>query len=146
MKNRTLIQVLLSKAMAFAIPGVGLGLLVPSSSHPRGAAHRGFAVTDPDYTFFVIALALASTIGLVMPLIANTVPIRRALSRTLRDSLDVYHHVLSDVSVKVIRLANLGIHLWQTCLALLVIVLASLCSTSFRTPSPSKRSPSSWAF
>ena len=49
-----------------------------------------------EFTYFVKVL------GLAMPVVANILPIQRALGRTLRDSLDVYHHVASDVSVRVL--------------------------------------------
>jgi DNA-binding IclR family transcriptional regulator len=39
------------------------------------------------------ALALGITIGLIMPLISNILPIMRALSKTLRDSLDLFQRV-----------------------------------------------------
>jgi hypothetical protein len=39
------------------------------------------------------------------------------LSSTLRDSLDIYHHVVNEVTVQVQRLADLGLDLWQTALS-----------------------------
>jgi len=55
--------------------------------------------------------------------IANILPLRRALSRTLRDSLDLYHMVISDISVRVVKLADLGLDLWVTALSLLMVVM-----------------------
>jgi hypothetical protein len=66
-----------------------------------------FAYLPPDFLFGSTAIVLALTIGLVMPVVANIVPISRALSRTLRDSLDVYHQTVSDVTVKVMRVRAL---------------------------------------
>lgn len=50
-------------------------------------------------------------IGTLMPLAANVGPIMRALSRTLRDALDVYHRVVNEFTVQVIKLEKRGISL-----------------------------------
>jgi len=80
-----------------------------------------FAKVSPNYGMKTTAAVVAVVIGLVMPLAANVIPISRALSKTLRDSLDVYHHVVSEVTVTMIRLADLGLDLWQTAISLLLV-------------------------
>ena len=52
------------------------------------------------------AVLTAAVFGVSMALVGNIAPISRALSRTLRDSLDVYHHVVGSVSVRVMKLAE----------------------------------------
>jgi len=47
------------------------------------------------------SIVLAFLIGLVMPVVSNILPIKRALSRTLKDSLDLYHRVNDQLSVSV---------------------------------------------
>ena len=61
-----------------------------------------------DLTYYNSAIVLCVVIGIFMPLVSNIFPIQRALSRTLRDSLDVYHQSAAEVSVQTIRLENLG--------------------------------------
>lgn len=124
MKNRTLVQILLTKAMMFAIPGIAVGLLIAFLINiPVESFMAGYAVISPNYSFASWPLYLSIAVSFIMPLIANIVPIGRALGRTLRDSLDVYHHVVSDVTVKMIKLADYGLDLWQTALAILMCVL-----------------------
>jgi hypothetical protein len=36
---------------------------------------------------------------------------------------DVYHHVVTDVTVRVVKLQNLGLSVWETCLAVLMVVV-----------------------
>ena len=43
-----------------------------------------------------------------------------------RDSLDVYHHVISDTTVRVIKLAELGLDPWQTLIAIIMVVAGFL--------------------
>ena len=124
MRHRTLIQVLVSKAIMFSVPGIAIGLLVAwVVNMPLDGVISDYAAIPPSYRFYSSAVLLSVAVGLVMPLVANVVPISRALSRTLRDSLDVYHHVVSDVTVRIIKLADLGLDLWQTALAVLMVVI-----------------------
>eukprot|EP00808_Paulinella_micropora_P024572 g3892.t1 len=124
MKHGTLVQILLTKSAMFSVLGVSLGLL--------GAWLVNIPITRliadlvsllPVYALSPKALAVSISIGFGMPLLANVVPIRRALSKTLRDSLDVYHHVINELTVKVMRLAELGIDLWQTVLSVFLLVV-----------------------
>ena len=124
MRHRTLIQVLVTKALMFAIPGIALGLLIAYILNmPVDASLSDYAAIPHSSAFYQSPLLLSIAVGLIMPLVANIVPISRALSRTLRDSLDVYHHVVSEVTVRVIKLADLGLDLWQTALAVLMVVI-----------------------
>ena len=49
------------------------------------------------------------SLGLLIPLISNYLPIRRALSKTLRDSLDLYHRAVNGIVVTVMKLEKMGI-------------------------------------
>ena len=122
MRKSNLLQILLTKAFLFSVLGVGTGLFVAFLvSIPITDLITGFADVSPDYRMSATAAIVATVVGIVMPLAANTVPIMRALSKTLRDSLDVYHHVVSEVTVTVVRLADLGLDLWQTAISLLLV-------------------------
>ena len=124
MRHRTLIQVLVTKALLFALPGIALGLLIAFLVNiPVDGLISDYAAIPHSAAFYQSPLLLSIAVGLIMPLVANIVPISRALSRTLRDSLDVYHHVVSEVTVRIIKLADLGLDLWQTALAVLMVVI-----------------------
>ena len=47
---------------------------------------------------------------------------QRALSRTLRDALDVYHQVQSETMVRIIKLESLGLSPWQVAASLMMII------------------------
>lgn len=38
---------------------------------------------------------------------------KRALSRTLRDALDIYHQIQSEITVRIIKLEKMGLSPWQ---------------------------------
>ena len=82
-----------------------------------------FSATSPDLSVTVDAALLGVGLGLFMPFIAIISPIQRALSRTLRDALDIYHQVQSEVTVRVIKLEKLGLSPWQTAASLLMIIM-----------------------
>ena len=67
------------------------------------------------------AVLLAFFVGLFVPLLSNFLPIKRALSRTLRDSLDIYHQVHTETQVRMVKLANLGLSPWQIALSIMMI-------------------------
>jgi len=124
MPQKTLIHVLLTKALAFAFPAILLGLFFAFLVNvPVAVVLFQFASLPPSFRLSGSSVLLGALIGLFIPLVANIAPISRALSRTLRDSLDVYHHVVGDVNVRVQKLANLGLDLWQTCLSVLMVVV-----------------------
>lgn len=124
MKHQTLVQILLSKSFMYSVPGIGVGLLLAFLANiPIAQLVASFAVVPPDYAFLAAPIVVSVLLGLLMPLMANLVPISRALGKTLRDSLDVYHVVVSEVTVRVFKLQELGVDLWQTCISVLLIVV-----------------------
>mmetsp|Transcript_32034 Transcript_32034/g.75305 ORF Transcript_32034/g.75305 Transcript_32034/m.75305 type:complete len:590 (+) Transcript_32034:1826-3595(+) len=58
-----------------------------------------------------------------MPIIGNIVPIRRALSRSLSESLDVYHQSQAEVVVTLVHLEKLGVSPAQTATAVSMAVV-----------------------
>lgn len=56
-----------------------------------------------------------------MPVISNIIPIQRALSKTLRDGLNLLRRSISEVSVKIVKLENMGISLPELVAALSLV-------------------------
>jgi len=124
MPKSSLIQILLSKSFFFTAVGLGTGYLAAFIiGIPVTNLITGFADVDPSYALGPIAAVTAFFVALIMPILANLIPIMRALSKTLRDSLDIYHHVINDITVRMIRLSDLGLDLWQTAISLLMVVV-----------------------
>jgi NADH:ubiquinone oxidoreductase subunit 3 (subunit A) len=72
------------------------------------------------------ALILGIVLGLVLPLIANILPIKRALSKNLRESLDMYHRSVNELQVSIKRLEEMGFSLNQMIVALLLVLLGGI--------------------
>jgi len=124
LKHYVLIELLTFQSLTYAIPGVALGLLVCFVVNvPVMNLLSALAGYPAPYTIDRAALIYALVLGFSMPLIANIGPIRRALAKNLRDSLDVYHQVFNEVSVKMIKLAEMGVESWQIVSAILLIII-----------------------
>jgi hypothetical protein len=84
MRQGALGQLLMMQAMLYAVPGVLLGLLLSwAASYPILLVISEYSATEPDFSFRVPAIVTAATLGILMSVAGNIVPIRRALSRSL---------------------------------------------------------------
>ena len=122
MRQHALILLLVVQAMSFAIPGILIGWAVAGLVDLLPAwLLADYASVEPVYGLRPFPLYLTLAIGLIVPLVANWVPIKRALASTLRNALDVYHQENTDTTVKVVRLESLGLSAWQTSLAITLV-------------------------
>ena len=96
-------------SLYFSIPGLCLGILI---SYLLNLATREiiFLVAENtlSYKLSTSALVLGITCGLLVPLFANYLPIKAAMSQTLRSSLDLNKRKDDKLGVKVQRLEDLG--------------------------------------
>ena len=63
------------------------------------------------------------TFGLIMPLLANYLPIKEAMGVNLRTSLDLNRRTDSEIGVKVKTLESIGVDTNQLIVSLLLIVI-----------------------
>ncbi|CAD8045647.1 unnamed protein product [Paramecium sonneborni] len=119
-----LIILLLLQAFTFAIPGLILGLI---TCYILNSLISMFifdsAVLMSSYDIAKSAIGLSIGLGLFIPLASNILPIVRALSKTLRDSLDLYHRTINDILVNVIKLEKMGISIDQFFTAALLVIM-----------------------
>eukprot|EP00759_Apiculatamorpha_spiralis_P001282 PhF_6_TR10442/c0_g1_i4/m.16523 len=124
LSTSALMQLLVSQGLAFAIPAVAVALLLAyiANAIAEGQLESLTKIPPrynavPSYTVILPAVA-----GIVVPVVSNIVPVRSALSKSLRDSLDRYHTTTNEVSVSIVKLQDLGIAPWQTVLGILLII------------------------
>ena len=124
MQHNTLVMVLLTQTAAFAIPGLIIGLTVAAILFVLVAALiADFAAADLSLLLPAEGWIYGIAYGLLVPAIATIGPIRRALSNTLRDALDLYRSAATDVTVVVLKLAEVGLSVSQTVVAVTLIVI-----------------------
>ena len=138
MKKNSLVFLLSLQSLFFAIPGLALGFMTAYAIN----AIIYFVVFNntylpTSYGFPGESVAIGLCVGIIIPFLSNIIPIHRALSQTLRDSLNIFHRVVGDISIKVQRLSSIGISVPQT---LGAAILISLGIVSFYV------APKSYAF
>lgn len=79
------------------------------------------------YNLHYSAIILAICLGFFIPIISNYLPIRRALSKTLRDSLDLYHRNVNNMNVTILKLEKMGISISQTVISMTLIIMGVMC-------------------
>lgn len=126
LQKHSLMQIIITQALYFAVPGVILGMMGSFFANIIVEYIIRDVVVNADYKIRVMldtfAIIIPIAIGLAIPVIANVVPIRNALSKTLRDSLDIAHQSFNETTVKMIRLEKLGIEPWQTGISVSLVV------------------------
>lgn len=88
------------EGLFFAIPGLTLGLIFAYLINGM----VGYFIFDTStmittYALHYTAIILALVLGIFIPVFSNYVPIKRALSKTLRDSLDMYHRSINEIAI-----------------------------------------------
>lgn len=121
--HRSLALALILQALYYAVPGVVLGLATSALlSVPIVSAINVYVKIEGDVVLLGGAMRVAGALGIAMPLISTIVPMRRALSRTLAESLNLYHKTSAETSVNVQKLEDLGLSATQTTVALVLVV------------------------
>jgi len=64
--------------------------------------------------------------GVLLPLVTNIQPIRKAMSHTLRDSLDLSRNAVDDMEVQMVKLENQGVNVSQVALCSGIITISYL--------------------
>jgi len=86
------------QAFSFSIPGLIGGLVV---AYFLNVIARGiiffYSQFSTTYNMSVGAIILGVSLGTILPLISNILPIQRALSKNLRESLDMYHRSVNEL-------------------------------------------------
>ncbi|CAD8092165.1 unnamed protein product [Paramecium primaurelia] len=117
-----LIGLLLLQALTFAIPGLLLALITCYLLNTLISMYIfDMSLLISSYNIPIYALILQLIIGICMPIISNILPIKQALSTALRDSLNLFHKVVNNIVVTVMRLEKIGISLNQTIYSIMLI-------------------------
>ncbi len=109
-KTNNLVILLILQGLFYAIPGLGIGLLFSEIGNIFVAnAIFTYSKEAGSFDLHYSAVLIGVSLGLFMPLVSNILPISRALSKTLRDSLNVYQRAMNEILVRVMKLETLGI-------------------------------------
>jgi len=123
-RNYSLVLLLLTQGLIYALPAMCFGfifsLLVNNMVY---FLVFDFTSESSTYALHYTAIIIGFLLGILMPLISNIFPIFRALSKTLRDSLDLYHRVINLMAIRVMKLEKLGISFSQFINSMTLIII-----------------------
>lgn len=123
-KSSSLIILLLVQGLIYAIPAMAFGFLFSFVANGMvGFMLFDWAAEISDYSLHYSAIIIGFLLGILMPIFSNIIPIIRALSKTLRDSLDLYHRVINIMAVRIMKLEKLGISFSQLINSLSLIII-----------------------
>lgn len=110
--KRHLMEMITLNSFSFSIPGLFYGVIVAFIIN-LGLREIVFLEAENalGYNLTSMALALGISFGFFMPFLANYLPIKSAMSQTLRDSLDLNKKTDNQFGVKVEKLADVGMSL-----------------------------------
>ena len=127
MNKTSIIMIMINQAFWFSIPGIALGIVAAWLLYLISyAAIFYLTFVYIPYTVKTSSIIMGMSFCIVLPLISNILPIRHALSGSLRESLDIVKQNLTDFKVMKIRLDEIGISPSQLCLAIMLIVMGIL--------------------
>ena len=110
LKHRDLRVLLVIQAVVFSVVGFALGIYL---SFVLNVAYEfvltWFTGLPVQASLEGASIGMGILTGTLIPLASVYIPIKRALSKAITDSLDAYHRVVSDVSVKILKLKKLGL-------------------------------------
>ena len=101
-RKRMLVAMIVEQSLGFAVPGLGLGILVAWLLNIQ--VRQVVFITAQNYMTYGMAtsaVAIGVSFGLIMPLIANYLPIRQAMGKNLRTSLDLSRRSTGEITAKV---------------------------------------------
>ena len=97
------------QAFFFAFPGVFFGIIFAAIFNAL-ARLLLFTISRIYSTYFLTtsSIWIGILIGFGIPIISNVFPIRQALGKNLRQSLDINHRKAGDIAIVVNKLKNFG--------------------------------------
>lgn len=126
-RNKNLIGLISLQSFSFSVPGLIGGLVVAYFLNVIARAIIfSYAENTTNYNLSLGAIILGVCLGTLLPLISNILPIQRALSKNLRESLDMYHRSVNELTVSIKRLEEMGFSLNQTIIAVMLVLLGGI--------------------
>lgn len=127
-EKRSLLVMLLQESLIFSLPGLGFGFMFSYVVNSLVAMFI-FDSTQlvSSYGYSSDTLTLGFLLGIFIPIISNILPLRRALSKSLRDSLDRFHRSTNEITISVQKLEQYGISAYSALTALFLILIGVTC-------------------
>lgn len=127
LRTVSIVQLLIIQSLLFSLPGVFIGVAIAAVLNVILRLFV-FLYSASTYTFLFTAgsTMLGVCLGLAMPMLTNIWAIQRALGKKIRESLNIFNNEVNEVVIRVIKLANFGISLFEVFLGITLSVMGIL--------------------
>mmetsp|Transcript_2325 Transcript_2325/g.3973 ORF Transcript_2325/g.3973 Transcript_2325/m.3973 type:complete len:755 (-) Transcript_2325:38-2302(-) len=126
--RKNILYTIIVSALTFSVPGILTGLLVAAAFNAEMRYLLYMLVENKSgYGLTESSIIIGVTLGIVLPLFSNVVPIQKALGKNLRASLDVYHRSVGELTVSIKSLQEFGLSVNQFIVSILLVVLGICC-------------------
>lgn len=123
-RSAHLVGLLSLQSLSFSMPGMIFGLLTASVINVMLRQMIFIQAQNvSNYQMTSISILVGIMMGTLIPLFANIYPIKTALGKNLRESLDLNKRPTNSVGVKVQKLEDVGMSLNQTIIAFLLVFI-----------------------
>ena len=123
-RKRMLVVMIIEQSLGFSVPGLAFGILVAWQLNL--ALRQVVFIAAQNYMTYSMAtsaVAIGVAFGLMMPMVANYLPIRAAMGKNLRTSLDLSRRSGGEITAKVQRLQDVGMDPVQFGVALILVTV-----------------------
>ena len=109
-QKKHLTNLICLKSFSFSIPGLIFGVFVAFVLN-IGLRMLVFVRAEnySNYTLTTVSIVIGVVFGFTMPLISNYFPIKQAMGKNLRNSLDLNRRNKEELGIKVEKLEDMGI-------------------------------------
>ena len=121
-RKRMLVGMIMEQSLGFSVPGLTLGVLVAMILNVE--LRKLIFISAQNYLTYTLtgsSIIIGITFGLLMPVIANYLPIKSAMDMSLRNSLDLNRRTDGEFGVKIQKLEEIGIDTNSLIVSLLLI-------------------------
>ena len=108
-RKRMLVVLIIEQSLGFAIPGLTLGCIAAWLLNIQ-VRQIVFITAQNAMTYGMapIAVVIGVSFGILMPMLSNYLPIRQAMGKNLRTSLDLSRRTTGEIRAKVMGLKDVG--------------------------------------
>ena len=121
-RKRMLVAMLIEQSLGFSLPGLTIGIFIAWILNVY--LRELIFISAQNYMTYELtsaAITIGLTFGLIMPALANYLPIRVAMQMSLRNSLDLSKRTNGEIGIKVQKLEDVGIDTNQLIVSLILI-------------------------
>jgi len=124
LRRASLVQIIVIQSVIFSGIGIIAGMIL-SATLNSGLRWYIFNTSKNSTTYWLSVSAALSgiIIGALMPILSNIWAIKRALGKKIRDSLDVFHTGLNEVMIRIIKLENYGLSIFEITLGITLTLM-----------------------